>query len=192
MQIRMRKLIDVIEVIEHRVAIAMAYFSGALFLLLAFYTTFDVLGRRYFGVFSGVTDEMSEYALALGASWALAYTLERGGHVRVDIVLPHFPRTVRAVLEAVAIGIMAVFAATVSMALWQLVVSSYAIHATGHSIIQTPQWIPQAMMAIGYSVLTVFAATGFLSRVLLLSFPAGNQFAASAAPRQSREQSTGE
>ena len=171
---------------------AMAYFSGALFLLLAFYTAFDVLGRRYFGVFSGVTDEMSEYALALGASWALAYTLQMGGHVRVDIVLPHFPRTVRVVLEAMAIGVMVVFAATVSMALWHLVASSYAIHATGHSIVQTPQWIPQAMTAFGYSVLTVFAATGFLSKLLLLGFPAANRSAESSPPRESREQSTGE
>lgn len=144
----------------------MAYFCGALFLLLAFYTTFDVIARRYGGWYSGVTDEMSEYALALGASWALAYTLKAGGHVRVDIMLPYFPRKVRRLLDALAMAVMAVFATTVSMYLWKLVGSSYAIGATGHSIIQTPQWLPQAMMASGYSFLALVAFTSFLGHLL--------------------------
>jgi len=148
--------------IEARLVTGMAYFCGMLFLLLAFYTTYDVLARRYGGWYSGVTDEMSEYALALGASWALAYTLRAGGHVRVDILLPYFPALVRRLLDAFANAVMAVFAATVSVYLWKLVGSSYAIGATGHSIIQTPQWLPQAMMASGYSLLALVAATSFL------------------------------
>lgn len=144
----------------------MAYFCGALFLLLAFYTTFDVIGRRYGGWYSGVTDEMGEYALALGASWALAYTLKAGGHVRVDIVLPYLPDAVRNLLDAAAMALMAAFAGTVSVFLWKHVASSYAIGATGHSIIQTPQWLPQAMMASGYSILTLVAATSFLCHAL--------------------------
>ena len=57
-------------------------------------------------------------------------------------------------------------AATVSVFLWKLVGSSYAIGATGHSIIQTPQWLPQSMMASGYSFLSVVAFTSFLAHLL--------------------------
>jgi len=144
----------------------MAYLCGALFLVLAFYTTFDVIGRRYLGVFSGVTDEMSEYALAVGASWALAYTLKAGGHVRVDILLPKFSPLGRRLADALAMAIMAIFAATVAFYLWKLVASSYAIDATGHSIIQTPQWIPQACAALGYSFLSFVALTGLVAQLL--------------------------
>ena len=144
----------------------MAYLCGALFLVLAFYTTFDVIGRRYLGVFSGVTDEMSEYALAVGASWALAYTLKAGGHVRVDILLPKFSPLGRRLADALAMAIMAIFAATVAFYLWKLVASSYAIGATGHSIIQTPQWIPQACAALGYSFLSFVALTGLVAQLL--------------------------
>jgi TRAP-type C4-dicarboxylate transport system permease small subunit len=155
-----------IQRVEDRVVGAMAYLCGALFLLLAFYTSFDVIGRRYLGVFSGVTDEVSEYALAVGASWALAYTLKSGGHVRVDILLPHFPPPVRRLADALAMAIMAVFAATVAFFLWKLVASSYAIGATGHSIIQTPQWLPQACAALGYTCLALVALTGLVARLL--------------------------
>ena len=144
----------------------MAYLCGALFLLLAFYTTYDVIARRFGGWYSGVTDEMSEYALALGATWALAYTLTAGAHVRVDIALPYLPDTLRRLLDAFAMAVMTVFAATVSFFLWKLVGSSYAIGATGHSIIQTPQWLPQTVMASGYSFLSVVAFTSFLGHLL--------------------------
>ena len=154
--------------VEDRIVGAMAYFCGALFLLLAFYTTFDVIGRRYLGIFSGVTDEMSEYALAIGASWALAYTLKAGGHVRVDILLDKFTPPARRLADVVAMAVMAVFSATVAFFLWKLVASSFAIGATGHSIIQTPQWIPQACAALGYSFLTLVSLTG-LAALLLCS-----------------------
>jgi len=58
---------------------------------------------------------------------------------------------------------MMVFAATVSVFLWKLVASSYAIGATGHSIIQTPQWIPQAAMALGYTLLALVGLTSLLA-----------------------------
>jgi TRAP-type mannitol/chloroaromatic compound transport system permease small subunit len=149
----------------------MAYFCGMLFLLLGFYTALDVFGRRYLGVFSGVTDEIGGYVLALGASWAFAYTLKVGGHVRVDVLLPRFSPAVRAVLDAVAMALMAFFAFTLSVYLWSLVMSSFAMGATGHSIIQTPQWIPQAMMAAGYTALGLFASTSLLSQVLAALWP---------------------
>ena len=63
-------------------------------------------------------------------------------------------------------AIMAIFAATVAFYLWKLVASSYAIDATGHSIIQTPQWIPQACAALGYSFLSFVALTGLVAQVL--------------------------
>ena len=141
----------------------MAWLCGGLFFALAFYTTYDVLARRFGGPFSGVTDEMSEYALALGASWALAYTLRTGGHVRVDVLFGYFGPRLKRALDALALAIMMAFAATVSWYLWKLVGSSYAIGATGHSIIQTPQWIPQAAMASGYTLLALVGLTSLLA-----------------------------
>jgi TRAP-type C4-dicarboxylate transport system permease small subunit len=144
----------------------MAYFCGLLFLLLGFYTALDVFGRRYVGVFSGVTDEIGGYVLAFGASWALAYTLREGGHVRVDVLLPRFSPGVRKALDTIAMALMAVFAFTLTVNLWKLVGNSYAMQATGHSLIQTPQWIPQAMMATGYMALGVFALMSVIADLL--------------------------
>jgi hypothetical protein len=40
------------------------------------------------------------------------------------------------------------------------------MQATGHSLIQTPQWIPQAMMATGYMALGVFALMSVIADLL--------------------------
>lgn len=149
--------------LEGRVVTGMAYFCGVLFLLLGFYTALDVFGRRYVGIFSGVTDEIGGYVLALGASWAFAYTLREGGHVRVDVLLPRFSPVVRRCLDMAAMALMAVFAFTLAANLVTLVSNSYAMQATGHSLIQTPQWIPQAMMAAGYAALGFFALMSLIT-----------------------------
>ena len=151
---------------ENGLLTGMAYTCGALFLLLAVYTALDVVGRRYFGLFSGVTDEVSGYILALGGSWAFAYALKAGGHVRVDILLAAISGRVRNALDVGAMIIMAIFAGTVSVFVWKLVASSYTVGATGHSIIQTPQWVPQALMALGYSVLALVALSEAIGRLL--------------------------
>lgn len=158
--------VDRMSAVEDTVVTGMGYLCGALFLVLSVYTALDVLGRRYLGIFTGVTDEIGGYALALGGSWAFAYALKAGGHVRVDILLPRLSGPARNWLDAGAMLIMAFFAGTVSVFLWKLAASSYDVGATGHSIIQTPQWIPQALMATGYTVLALVALTGFLARLL--------------------------
>jgi TRAP-type C4-dicarboxylate transport system permease small subunit len=76
------------------------------------------------------------------------------------------PPPLRRLADALAMAVMAVFAATVAFFLWKLVAASYAIGATGHSIIQTPQWVPQACAALGYTFLSFVALTGLLAQLL--------------------------
>ncbi|MFQ5840455.1 MAG: TRAP transporter small permease subunit, partial [Candidatus Methylomirabilales bacterium] len=91
-------------------ATGMAYLSGAVFLLISAYITIDVVGRKFFGITTGVSDEIGGYALAFGGVWALAYTLRTGGHVRIDVLLPYFPRRTRWVLNYAAMIVMGFFA----------------------------------------------------------------------------------
>ena len=135
----------------------MAYASGALFLLASFYITLDVIGRKFFHVSSAVTDEIGGYALAMGGMWALAYALRIGGHVRIDILLPHLPPRVRALLNYAAVAVMVLFAAMVALYTWRLALDSLAGNAKAMSFIQTPLFVPQGLMAFGFTVLTLEA-----------------------------------
>lgn len=141
-----------------RVALAMAYVAGAGLLATSFFITADVLGRKFVGMSSGVTDEFGGYALALGGLWALAFGLTTGGHVRIDILLPKFPRRAQMLLNYAALLLMAVFAAIVAFYAWKVALESLATDARAMSFLRTPLVVPQAVMALGFTMLALQAA----------------------------------
>jgi TRAP-type C4-dicarboxylate transport system permease small subunit len=139
-------------------ATGMAFLGGAFFLVIALYITLDVTGRRFLGVTTAVSDEIAGYALAFGGVWALAYTLRTGGHVRIDVVLPYLPPRLRWTLNALAMAVMGVFSTILGYYGWALAIQSYRMEAKAMSHIQTPVWVPQALVAVGFSALTLEAA----------------------------------
>lgn len=151
------------------VSTGMALAGGVMFLLTALYITLDVLGRNFAGASSAVTDEMGGYALAFGGMWAVAYTLRTNGHVRIDVLLPHLPRTARVLLSYAAMGIMTFFAGIVAIYTWTLASDSYWTDARALSFLRTPLYVPQGLMAIGLSVLAleafVILAVGLLESI---------------------------
>jgi TRAP-type C4-dicarboxylate transport system permease small subunit len=140
----------------------LAYLAGALLLLASFYITVDVLGRKFVGVSSGVTDEFGGYALAIGGMWALAFALTTGAHVRIDVLLPHFPRPVQLVLNYLALVLMGAFAAIVAWYAWKLAGESYATAARAMSFLGTPLFIPQGAFALGFTLLALQATVMLL------------------------------
>jgi TRAP-type C4-dicarboxylate transport system permease small subunit len=141
-----------------RVATGMAYLAGALLLLASFYITVDVVGRRFFGVSSKVTDEFGGYALALGGVWALAFALTTGAHVRIDVLLPHLPDRLQSVLNYAALVAMALFAAVIAFYTGKLALESFTTDARAMSFLRTPLFVPQGCLALGFSLLAVQAA----------------------------------
>jgi TRAP-type C4-dicarboxylate transport system permease small subunit len=143
-------------------SMGLAYLAGALLLLASFYITVDVLGRKFVGVSSGVTDEFGGYALAIGGMWALAFALTTGAHVRIDVLLPHFPRPVQLVLNYLALVLMGAFAAIVAWYAWKLAGESYATAARAMSFLGTPLFIPQGAFALGFTLLALQATVMLL------------------------------
>jgi TRAP-type mannitol/chloroaromatic compound transport system permease small subunit len=140
---------------------AMAYGSGALFLLVALYLAADAVSRKFFHVSTAVSDEFGGYVLAVGAMWALAYTLRTGAHVRIDILLPHLPARLQILLNYLALAGMAAFSALLARQTWGLALESLATDARAMSFLRTPLFPPQALMAIGLSLLCLEAVALF-------------------------------
>jgi TRAP-type C4-dicarboxylate transport system permease small subunit len=139
----------------------MAYISGALFLLVSFYVAADVIGRNFFHVSSAVSDEIGGYVLALGGMWALAHTLRTGAHVRIDILLPYLPLGVQYVLNYMALLAMALVSLLVAFYSWSQTIESLTTDARAMSFIRTPLFIPQGLMSLGLSVLSLEAIVLF-------------------------------
>jgi TRAP-type mannitol/chloroaromatic compound transport system permease small subunit len=145
------------------------YLSGMLFLVLALFVTYDVIARKW-GVYlhlptTRVTDEISGYILALAATWGLAYTLRTDAHVRIDVLLPYLPRPLRALADFLAALLMGLFAGLVSWKIWALVLDSFESGIRSSTYLLTPQWIPESILAIGFSLLTLASAAMAVSMV---------------------------
>lgn len=141
-----------------RGSMGLAYLAGAVLLLISFYITADVTARKFLGMSSGVTDEFGGYALAIGGLWALAFCLTTGAHVRIDVLLPHFPARLREVLNYAALMLLAAFAAIVAYYSWKLALESFTMDARAMSFLRTPLFAPQACMALGFTLLAVQGA----------------------------------
>lgn len=153
MRSALRRLLAQLDSATHAMALA----GGAVFLAVSFYITFDVIGRKFFGRSTAVTDEMGGYALAFGGMWALAFTLRSGGHVRIDVILPKLPPVLRNTLDYLAMAVMILFAVMVATYTWTLAYESYDTDARAMSFLRTPLYVPQGLLALGISVLAVEA-----------------------------------
>ena len=140
-----------------RVTMRMAIVAGSVFLPLAFYMTFDALSRRLGGPFTGVSDEIAGQVLAFGGTWAMAYALARGAHVRIDVLMPVYPGRVREVLHLVAFATATLLGVVLAINAWHLSYESYLLDARAYSMLGQPLVYAQSATAVGFTMLTVQA-----------------------------------
>ena len=157
-------------------------YLAALFLLaIAVLVTAQIVGRL-FSFLVPSADDFARLSLAASSFLALAFTLRRGGHIRVSLLLEHLPGSGRRAVEIVCLtmataisGFFAVYA--VDMVHDGIVFPDYTI-----GLISIPKWIPQIGMAIG--IILMFIA--FLDDLIavLRGQPSSYDRAAAAAGEQ--------
>lgn len=140
-----------------RLTTALAWASGAGFVLLSLYVTASAVGR-YLGVFyTRGNDDLSALVLAFGSTAGLAYALRVGAHVRVDILYATLPARARDALTTVSLALMALFAGLLAVYAWRLAAESFSIGMRSVSIVRMPVWLPQLLVALGFTMLAVQA-----------------------------------
>lgn len=143
--------------------------SGGIAMLLIIYVLAHILLEivlRMFGTSTYVLDEFVGYAVATLTFLGLGYSLERGGLIRVGLIIDRLPVTKRWLFD--------LFASLVSLAMfswlfsyWQINVwRSYKRGITSESIMETPLWIPQGLVLLGLGLLCFTLFT----HVLILLF----------------------
>ena len=115
-----------------RVCLGIGYLCGGLFLMLAFFITYQSLAREFGWVMSPGTDQLSGYVMAMGSTWAFAYALQAGAHVRIDVLLPYMSPRVRAVADWVAVASIAFFVCITAWKTWRMALRSYELGAVSN------------------------------------------------------------
>ena len=155
----MRRAVDAARAALDRGLLATGYLAGAIFFALALFIAYDVVARKW-GEELGlpttqVTDELGSYMLVLATTWGFAYALWTDAHVRIDVLLPYFPPRMKAAFDLLAYAAMAVFACLFAWRCWLLVFDSWDTGITSSTYLLTPLWIPQLILASGFSLLAL-------------------------------------
>ena len=99
--------------------------------------------------------DFAGYMLAASSFLALAYTLTRGGHIRVTMVLNAMPVRLRLVSESLCLALGAAIAGFASYYMYLLTHESYEFGDMSSGIIAIPLYIPQSAVLAGLVILTV-------------------------------------
>ena len=148
-----------------RLYFALGYMCGLALLLLALFIAYQAVARSLDWPRAPGTTAMSGYVLAMAATWALAYSLRSGAHVRIDVLLPHMRPGMRAVADWIALLAVAFFGGVTAWKMWGNVVSDYHgdVISTADPVVRL--FIPKAFVAVGFTLLVVTAVQMMLSMI---------------------------
>ncbi|GHV49555.1 hypothetical protein FACS1894216_00050 [Synergistales bacterium] len=135
--------------------LAVGYVCGLGILAMGLILFYEVI-RRYF--FNSPTSWVQEAAVYI-YGWTMlagsAYTLMKGKHVRIDLIIERMPAKFQLVLDAGTSAIGAIFCAVVAWQAWEMVMSSVEHHKVSPTLLRLPQWIPQTALLVGFTLLTL-------------------------------------
>src|SRR3954463_648415 len=95
------------------------------------------------------SDAYAGYAMAAASFLALAHTLKRGEHIRVNLFLERFKGRLRRPLGRLGPPAGTFFCAVLAFFSVRLVWQSHAFNDISQGNDATPLWIPQVAMALG-------------------------------------------
>ncbi len=167
---------------------AMGYAAGWGFIVCAFFISFDVVARKFFGFSSQATTEITAYMLAMGLSWGLAHALSMRAHVRIDLLINKLPLRYRQWLHLTSLAALGIFAAFLAKASYDLVDESLMFRATDTSVLRIPLAWPQGIWALGLGVFALTILVMFIENLLLVLAGRGAEAEANLMPRSFSEE----
>lgn len=152
----MRKIFDGLYNICGTIA---AYLIGAICLLVTSQVILNIITKIGGSSFSMTIPSYADFAgyfLAASSFLALAYTFNKGGHIRVTLLLSFIgDKSLRFLSELFSLALCAACSVFASYYMILLVIESYEFDDKSSGIIAVPIWIPQLPVAVGLTVLSI-------------------------------------
>jgi len=118
---------------------------GVIMITLSLVVTVETIVRKLFSVSLGGVDELSGYAIAIGAPLAFAVAAVEQSHIRINLLYMKLPRLAQALLNAVAALSLAALAVFFFVFTVGTVEDTLAYKAIAQTPWATPLIYPQAV-----------------------------------------------
>jgi TRAP-type C4-dicarboxylate transport system permease small subunit len=140
----------------------LAIIGGMMIVAVGFMICFEIL-LRSFSISLGVTDEISNYALAIGSALAFSHCLVERAHIRIDSATRFLSLKIRIAIDLIAILTLAGFYLVVSWYAVETAMVSFRRGARSLTELQTPLFIPQGLWALALILFVVIGVIIFLA-----------------------------
>lgn len=138
----------------NRLVTVLSCVFGYMFLALSAVVTAETLLRKLLNFSFQGTDELGGYALAVGSSLAFTIALIGRSHIRIDLLHHHLPVGLQALLNWLAIMLIAVFGLLIAWVCLKIINDTMAYKSTAPTPWATPLIYPQS---VWYAALVLFA-----------------------------------
>jgi TRAP-type mannitol/chloroaromatic compound transport system permease small subunit len=134
---------------------AVSLVFGVMMLVLSAGVTLETLLRKLFSISLGGIDELSGYAIAIGAPLAFAVALLERSHIRINLFYMRLRARPKAVLDALsmlALGALAIFLLIFTV---QTVIDTQAYKSIAQTPWATPLMYPQVLWLVAMLLFTL-------------------------------------
>ena len=123
--------------------------AAAALVFMVLMIALEITLRGVFSTSTFVMDEFVGYAVSICVIWSLAYVLENGRLIRVNLLLPHLKPRAADILTALSAFVASAFTVALITVFWTRAARAYTRGTVSSSLAQVPTWIPETAMIIG-------------------------------------------
>ena len=130
-----------------------AFLSAVFMALIVVLIVTEIILRAVFNASTLVAAEFSGYFLVVVVILGLGYTLQHNAHIRITLVWDRLPARWRKIFDGIVGStsvIITIYALIYSIL---MVVDTYSLGMREDSLVETPLWIPQAVIPVGLFML---------------------------------------
>jgi TRAP-type C4-dicarboxylate transport system permease small subunit len=149
--------------------LAVGYVCGMGILAMGLILVYEILSRYAFNSPTIWAQEVAIYIYTWTMLAGGAYTLMKGKHVRIDVLLERLPARAQHALEIITSALGAAFSAVVCRQAYDMIASSIKYAKVSPTLLRVPLWIPQMSLLIGFGLLVFQFIFILIDRASLLS-----------------------
>ena len=150
----MNRLASIIE----KIAYLSGYLSGWLVPLMMMLVVVDVFMRYVMHQPLMVADEFSAYMLVALSFLGFAYTWRQGGHVRIEVLVSHFPPRLYDWVRLIGLILTFIFMIELDRAAYKMIVYAFQMKLRSSTWFMFPLFWPQLTVFVGFVLLTLLVA----------------------------------
>ena len=149
-----------------RILYRLSGYIAAFFLILVATFILTGIASRIFGFYIRGLAEYSGYCMAASSFFALAYTFDEGGHIRITLFLEKVSGIKKNFLEIWCLIMSSFFSGYLAFYFLKMLKISYEFQERSEGADEILIWIPQTSVALGSTIFFVCVFHQFILKII--------------------------